>query len=459
MKSRKTVKKIIQTRLSFTLDSPLRDQLLARALHEQEQSQATEAPGNRPGIRRAIMKSTTVRLAAAAVVAIAALVGAMLWQGTSSGIALADVMTRLDQVEAFRFKRTRRIREVPAGNLEIRDEEIRDDCLVSKEYGSKTKSESLNANGERTDLTDIYFNPPNTSVLISHTGKLYDRRELNSFMSQRTQQNIYRFSEAVAVLKEIAACKYESIGRTSIDGIEVEGFRTTDPNFTHDGGSGLRESKVDVKLWIDVKTCLPVRYESLRNGRSRQGAVSYQVVMYDFQWDVKVDASEFEPPPIPDGYTERMVDYREAFNEQAAMEGWRQIAELFGKYPEPESLADASRPTDLSSENIESRLNKSDTPGAARLKEELKGLTEQEKASRLGYVRRCEFNGRMFYMNLTTDNKDPAYYGEIVQPGEADKVLLRWKLDDGQYRVIFGDLHAETVSAVKLAELEKILPK
>ena len=42
---------------------------------------------------------------------------------------------------------------------------------------------------------------------------------------------------------------------------------------------------------------------------------------------------------------------------------------------------------------------------------------------------------------------------------DTGKVLLRWKVSDKEYRVIFGDLHAETVSPEKLAELEKALPK
>jgi hypothetical protein len=33
-------------------------------------------------------------------------------------------------------------------------------------------------------------------------------------------------------------------------------------------------------------------------------------------------------------------------------------------------------------------------------------------------------------------------------------MLLRWKLDDGRYQVIFGDLRAETVTAQRLHELE-----
>jgi hypothetical protein len=36
---------------------------------------------------------------------------------------------------------------------------------------------------------------------------------------------------------------------------------------------------------------------------------------------------------------------------------------------------------------------------------------------------------------------------------------MRWKVSDNEYRVIFGDLHAERVSREKLAELEAALPK
>jgi hypothetical protein len=62
-------------------------------------------------------------------------------------------------------------------------------------------------------------------------------------------------------------------------------------------------------------------------------------------------------------------------------------------------------------------------------------------------------------MMLVQDKKEPAYYGESVTPADTDKVLLRWKTLDNGYRVIFGDLHADTVTPEKLAELEKALPK
>jgi hypothetical protein len=60
---------------------------------------------------------------------------------------------------------------------------------------------------------------------------------------------------------------------------------------------------------------------------------------------------------------------------------------------------------------------------------------------------------------LVQEQKDPAYYGEIATPGDIAQVLLRWKTADGEYRVVFADLHAETVTAEQLAQLEAALPE
>ena len=51
-------------------------------------------------------------------------------------------------------------------------------------------------------------------------------------------------------------------------------------------------------------------------------------------------------------------------------------------------------------------------------------------------------------------NPDAAYHGKTVGPSDKNKVLLRWKLDDGRYEIIFGDLSAETVTADRLRALE-----
>jgi len=63
----------------------------------------------------------------------------------------------------------------------------------------------------------------------------------------------------------------------------------------------------------------------------------------------------------------------------------------------------------------------------------------------------------MFYAELVREGKDPAYYGDRVTAEDTDAVLMRWRISDDEYRVIFGDLTAENVTAERLAELEKAL--
>jgi hypothetical protein len=61
----------------------------------------------------------------------------------------------------------------------------------------------------------------------------------------------------------------------------------------------------------------------------------------------------------------------------------------------------------------------------------------------------------MFHIKLVQERKEPVYYGDKITPDDANSVLLRWKISDTEYRVIFSDLTAKNVSADELAELEK----
>jgi hypothetical protein len=165
---------------------------------------------------------------------------------------------------------------------------------------------------------------------------------------------------------------------------------------------------------------------------------------------VSVDAAEFEPPSMPDNYTLLVEKALGLVNEETAIQGLKQCLEFFGNYP---------RKTSVSTEAMQSAFKKSETPAAMRLKEELKGLTELENTNRLRNAWKPMRCLNRFYDGLQYDKKDPAYYGKTVTPKDTDKVLMRWKVSENQYRVIFGDLHAETVTSEKLAELEQALPK
>lgn len=60
----------------------------------------------------------------------------------------------------------------------------------------------------------------------------------------------------------------------------------------------------------------------------------------------------------------------------------------------------------------------------------------------------------MMYTTLERDGKDPAYHGDRVSAASPQAVLFRWKIDDNRYRVVFGDLRTEDISAEKLIQLE-----
>jgi hypothetical protein len=411
---------------------------------------------------RKIMRSPLTKLAAAAVVVIACLIGLSLWRTTGSGIALADVLARVEQVKAYGFKRALYFWSEKVTGKDPNKPYLRGTFVISQEYGWKGRIERLDPKGGESTFSEYCILPQKkTTIAISHKEKKYTRKERDDGFFERIQKANSDITDPHTFLEQMLKTKYESLGRSTMDGIAVEGFRTTDPN-SHLGTSSSNSGpskRLDQKLWVDVKTRLPVRYDATWvDFDQRENKKKYERhVLYDFQWDVPVDAADFEPV-IPEGYARLVVKYPSHITEETAIQGLKLLVELLGKYPEniyhivPENINDDSP--------IVLRLaEKSETPAALRLKEEIKGLTDEQINNKLvDFLMPIRGLG-MFYRWLQFDKKDPAYYGKTVTPKDADKVLMRWKVSDKEYRVICGDLHAETVAAEKLAELEKALPK
>jgi len=448
MKSAEDIKQYF--RKSTVSTNPDRHEaIFERIVRAQDRLGTIEPALNRFSFRSIIMKNPLTKLATAAIVAIACLIGLSLWRGTESGIALADVLARVEKVKAVRSKLYIKISgdpNYPWSWDNPRSFEIRQTLLTSQEYGSKSNLEWPDPNGGESMLSETYFlRQKKLEIVISHKYKSYKRTELDDAQVERFQnrkdENFRR--DPLAFLKEIADHKHKSLGRSTMDGNEVEVFQSTDPNYAR---REYKNRQVDAKIWVDVKTRLPVRYEQ-RVTAQRVDRVwsNQQILYYDFQWDVHVDASEFEPV-IPDGYTSLVVKYPAHITEETAIQGLKLLVELLGKYPE--------KITDI--KTVLQLAEKSETPAALRLKEELNGLTEDEEIQNNLVDFLVPIRGLAQFHNT---RRDRAYYGEAVTPKDADKVLMRWKVSDNEYRVIFGDLHAETVTPAKLAELEKTLPK
>jgi hypothetical protein len=302
--------------------------------------------------------------------------------------------------------------------------------LRSQKYGYKTVPDDPN------DEVNYYSIQDNVGFIIRPKQKEYERIYFPGEKMTSLAQNQYSYY-ADRVVKKILGCKYESMGRS------------TDPNYA----SQKKPSQVDVRIWVDVKTRLLVRSEE----HITKDKEIWDLITHDYRWDIPVDAADFKPV-IPDDYTRTEKDFFYEYaklkdiTEEDVIQGLKLYADLSGHYPK--------NATWLPEVQYQwSVFEKSETPAALRLKEEIKGLSEDDKANRLRDALMPMHCIDGFYYWLKKQNKDRAYYGETVTPKDTDKVLMRWKVSDNEYRVIYGDLHAETVTPEKLAELEAGLPK
>ena len=418
-------------------------------------------------LRRFLMKSPIVKAVVAAVVVLACLAGLYFWTSTQSGVLLADVLEKVEQVQAFMYKmKTKTTGNVqpgmPSGPIEMTGT-----VLISTEYGTKmdyVMDMNMVVNGASQKMRQIMYMLPQEkkAYVIMPEQKQYIQMEFSDDLLARMKK---QSNDPRQFLRQIVNSKYTDIGKSVIDGVEVEGFETTDPACL----GGMAED-VKVTLWVDRKTELPVR-EEMQYKVNEQ--MQTDIELYDFQWYVQVNADEFEPV-IPQDYTNPLPNYKmPSFNEESAIDGLKFCEQILGRYPKKIDMMNLMMNM---TEILGIKDSNDPTGGKAaalklkevlKLKEDFKGemdkLPEEEKTKKImemtmEIMRPVQSLG-MFHMTLVQEKKEPAYYGESVTPADTDKVLLRWKVSDSEYRVIFGDLHVETVTPEKLAELEAILPK
>jgi len=238
-------------------------------------------------IRNIIMKSPITKLAAAAVITIGVFTVINVFWETTNNVVLADVLERIEQVKCYRCQMRTTFKSQDVDEKPISQAKV----LISQTFGMKTNIEIHNPITGQSMLQEIYVLPPKRTITtLIPNEKKYSKLEFDEVSFEGWQEEY----DPVYMVKQILACEHTSLGKSTIYGIEVEGFQTTDPNYMR-GSMG----QVDVKIWVDVKTNLPVRIEIDKNEENKG---HMHIVVYDFQWDVPVDSAEFEPV-IPDDYT------------------------------------------------------------------------------------------------------------------------------------------------------------
>lgn len=182
-----------------------------------------------------------------------------------------------------------------------------------------------------------------------------------------------------------------------------------------------------------------------------EGSQTYRVIYGDLnvkdvaQEDILVDKIDVEPV-VPEEFTAIPTEGMKmpGMSEEAALEGLKFFAEIIGQYPKKLNAMNLMQDFMVlkDSENL--------TDTGMKLQEEMGRMQKDERVKKAMEMMRPVQSLGMFYMTLIQDKKEPAYYGDTVRVQDVQKVLLRWKISDNQYRVIYGDLSVQDVAQENL---------
>ena len=235
-----------------------------------------------PNKRRIIMKSPITKIAVAAAITISVFLALYLTDGPDMvTVALGEVLQNVERMKYFTFRHIVSSK-TNSGTPEETSKETDRITYISTEYGLR---HDVYENGQLTGILYI----PSSGIDITYVTPVTKQYRIatmsKKYMKQETQVS------PSGLIKEFMSHEYTKLGRKKIDGIEAEGIEINENGFY-----GF-ESTVG-RLWIDIKTNLPVRMEI----EGIRGATKSTVITYDYNWDAELDQSIFQLN-IPDDYT------------------------------------------------------------------------------------------------------------------------------------------------------------
>jgi hypothetical protein len=363
-----------------------------------------------------IMKNEIPKLAAAAMIIVAVLIGLNLF--SRGGVAWSRVIENVEQVRAYvhRTRMTISRSNQPDTNVEFT-------MYRSVDYGMRRDSY------EDGQLVSRLYLVQDTAdcVEIVPAKKKYVKTVLTE--QQRTEMR--EKQDPREFTKHLMSFKQKPLGFKNIDGKKCEGVEVDDPKFGRmifEKGKGC--------IWADVKTELPVLIEL--EGTSAGGAIRIQIVLEKFDWAAPLTAEDFEPN-IPDDYTV-WAEVDLTGNTQTIVKGLRRFTSIAdGKYPSGLDMMTAN----------------SDVRKAFVLWRQKQGVPIEQPPSKEEMDNILAVQGAcMYYGKLIGEDKDVAYYGNKVTTEFPQAVLMRWKCSVDSYCVIFGDLSTSIVTPEELALLE-----
>jgi len=379
--------------------SDLEDDVMNRIVHEQNvRLKAANKASEGLKLRRIIMKSPLIKIAAAAVIILAVLIGINPFRST---VTFADVIKPILNARTVVY------------DFIIGDEESNPVIMHEIVVGTRIKRTISNI----PNMTMILDLENGKMLALDTDGKTASYIDMKGQLQEMTKNYIEFVRKVLMELKD--SQKVEKLGEQEIEGQKAIGF------------AGRGNNNQELKIWADPKTAVPIRVE-LQIGR-------LFVILKNFKFDERIEESEVSMD-VPEGYTlqEGEADFTKGTEEDfiESLRIWANIL-LDGTFPEAVGTESFMKQMPLIGEKLAQS-----------------GLSEDE-AAKLGAKLGMTLPRGMFFLQLLETADKYHYAGKGVKLGDADKAIFWYRPEGSEaYRVIYGDLSVKDVAPENLPKLD-----
>ena len=371
------------------IQNNLEDKVMDNIIREQSSRlRAANKAGLALKLRSIIMKSPFVKIAAAALIIIAVLIGLNPIGGT---ITFAQVIEPILNSRTIIFDMI-----IGTDDTGMLMHEIVVDSIIRR-----TMSNMPN-------MTMIIDMDNEMLLLLDDQAKTAMYADIEGDLGNSTRSYI---SFVRQIIRQLQDGQVERLGEQVINGQKAVGFK----------GRGHNE---EVIIWADPQTAIPIRID-VHIGQE------LAFTMKNFEFNVQVDES-LVSMEVPDGYTLKKteMDLGNA-TEEDFTESLRIWAEV---------IRDGTFPETIGTENTMKEM-----PVLIQKLGQMQ-VTE-EQGAQMG----VSFGKGMLFLQMLKTRGGWHYVGAGVKLGDASKVIF-WYQPEGSptYRVIYGDLHVEDVKPENL---------
>jgi outer membrane lipoprotein-sorting protein len=347
------------------------------------------------------MKSPITRLAAAAVIIIAAFI--VLSPIGSPTPLFAEIIQPFLTAKTAAFQMTMQVEGVPTQTL---------DCLYSEPIRMRQTSKEQDA----VVISDLQKGKIVTLIPAQKRAYVIEMENMPEDQDQSEFNMFAQIRNHILEAQESEDASVEFLGEHKINGLTTIGYRVKKPG-------------IDMTIWADPETKLPVQLTNTT------GPATYTIS--DIVFDVELDESLFSLE-IPDDYIvhTRQVDASEPTEED--------LVNLFRIWAE---YMDGNLPSAFERSVITEFMR------YQRKKMKDQGIEPtEESVLELQNVIQEISRGGMFVQALPAES-NWQYVGKDVKFGEAEKSIFWYKPEGSEtYRVIYGDLSVKDVAPEDLQQ-------